>query len=67
MQGIHPIIWRKSSHTGGGNDAACVELAQVADRVWVRDSKDPDGGRLTFRRLAFARLLAQVKRGEVGA
>lgn len=36
--------WRKSSYSGGGNDDACVELAESGDRVLVRDSKDPDGG-----------------------
>jgi len=56
--------WRKSSYTGGGNDDACVELAESGDRVWVRDSKDPDGERLVFGRDAFAGLLERVKRGE---
>jgi len=56
--------WRKSSYTGGGNDDACVELAESGDRVWVRDSKDPDGERLVFGRDASAGLLERVKRGE---
>ncbi|NKZ03850.1 DUF397 domain-containing protein [Actinomadura latina] len=60
------ITWRKSSYTGGGNDEACVELAELAGRVWVRDSKDPDGERLAFGRDAFAGLLVRVKRGELG-
>jgi hypothetical protein len=61
------ITWRKSSYTGGGNDEACVELAESGDRVvWVRDSKDPDGERLAFGREAFAGLLERVKRGELG-
>ncbi|RZT82115.1 uncharacterized protein DUF397 [Micromonospora violae] len=40
--------WRKS--TRSGNDAgACVEVADnLAGRVHVRDSKDRDGGLLTF-------------------
>ncbi|GAA1775457.1 DUF397 domain-containing protein [Actinomadura chokoriensis] len=59
------ITWRKSSHSGGGNDDACVELAELGDRVWVRDSKDPDGARLAFGREAFAGLLVRVKRGEL--
>ncbi|TDC53693.1 DUF397 domain-containing protein [Actinomadura sp. KC345] len=59
------IDWRKSSRSGGGNDDACVELAELADRVWVRDSKDPDGERLAFGRDAFAGLLERVKRGEL--
>ncbi|RFS86776.1 DUF397 domain-containing protein [Actinomadura spongiicola] len=43
--------WRKSSYTGsnGGN---CVELADVAGVVAVRDSKDPDGPVLLLTRAA---------------
>jgi len=59
------MIWRKSSYTGGGNDDACVELAESANRVWVRDSKNPDGERLVFERKAFAGLLERLKRGEL--
>jgi hypothetical protein len=59
------ITWRKSSYTGGGNDDVCVELAKVADRVWVRDSKNPDGGRLEFEGAAFAELLDRVKRDKL--
>jgi hypothetical protein len=60
------IDWRKSSYTGGGNDNACVEVAGLTDGVLVRDSKNPEGGRLEFGRAAFGRLLARVKRGELG-
>ncbi|WP_141578662.1 DUF397 domain-containing protein [Actinomadura sp. WMMA1423] len=43
--------WRKSSYTGsnGGN---CVELADAAGAVAVRDSKDPDGPVLLLNRAA---------------
>jgi hypothetical protein len=44
----HELNWRKSSRSGsnGGN---CVEVADnLADRVLVRDSKDPSGPTLTF-------------------
>jgi hypothetical protein len=58
------INWRKSSHSGDGNDDACVELARSADGVWMRDSKAPDGGRLEFERTVFTELLARVKRDE---
>ena len=47
MTSINPR-WRKSTRSadGGGN---CVEVADnLAGRVLVRDSKDPDGGVLTF-------------------
>jgi hypothetical protein len=39
-------IWRKSSHSGGGND--CVEIATSDTTTAVRDSKNPDGPRLSF-------------------
>lgn len=43
--------WRKASRSGenGGN---CVELADVAGVVAVRDSKDPDGPVLLLTRTA---------------
>lgn len=40
------ISWRKSSHSGGGND--CVEVAFISGGTAVRDSKDPDGGAFTL-------------------
>jgi hypothetical protein len=43
--------WRKSTNTttNGGN---CVELADAAGAVAVRDSKDPDGPVLLLTRTA---------------
>ncbi|WP_067806625.1 DUF397 domain-containing protein [Actinomadura formosensis] len=43
--------WRKSSHSAsnGGN---CVELADAAGVVAVRDSKDPNGPILLLTRAA---------------
>jgi Domain of unknown function (DUF397) len=40
-------LWRKSSYSGdnGGN---CVEVGTTGLAVAVRDSKDPEGPRLTF-------------------
>jgi hypothetical protein len=45
------LTWRKSSRSGenGGN---CVELADAAGAVAVRDSKDPDGPVLLVTRAA---------------
>lgn len=34
--------WRKSSHSGGGND--CVEVAFFEEGAAVRDSKNPAAG-----------------------
>lgn len=38
--------WRKSSYSDGGN-GSCVEIA-FDDTVWVRDSKNVSGPKLTF-------------------
>jgi hypothetical protein len=35
------VSWRTSSASGA--NGACVQVANVAGQVWVRDSKDPDG------------------------
>lgn len=41
------VEWRKSSHSGnqGGN---CIEIAECATAVHVRDSKDVAGPQLQF-------------------
>ena len=65
VEDVRMIVWRKSSYSGGGNDDACVELAESGSLVWVWDSKDPDGERRVFGREAFAGLLKRVKRGEL--
>ncbi|MDL4775802.1 MULTISPECIES: DUF397 domain-containing protein [Thermomonosporaceae] len=54
--------WRKSSHSGheGGN---CVEVADLATAVAVRDSKNPDGPTLILNRAAFTALAATVRAG----
>jgi Domain of unknown function (DUF397) len=39
------IEWKISSASGG---TSCVEVAFVNQKVLVRDSKDRDGGILTF-------------------
>ena len=38
-------VWRRAQHCTSGN---CVEVAKVADRYLVRDSKNPDLGPLSF-------------------
>ncbi|MEW2353781.1 DUF397 domain-containing protein [Spirillospora sp. NPDC029432] len=58
-----PAIWRKSSFSSGSSGQSdCVELARLAGRVGVRDSKAPDQGALTLTLDNFADLLARVKR-----
>ncbi|MER6616744.1 DUF397 domain-containing protein [Streptomyces xantholiticus] len=46
MRPLGAAAWRKSSYSGdtGGQ---CVEVADLAPHVAVRDSKNPDGPALT--------------------
>ncbi|MFE0023864.1 DUF397 domain-containing protein [Amycolatopsis sp. NPDC059021] len=51
--------WRKSSHSGGGND--CVEIAFVGGDAAVRDSKDPEGGAFRLPASGWQGLLAALR------
>ena len=51
--------WRKSSFSGNGGD--CVEIADHAGRVLVRDSKNTDGPKLAFNPAAWRELVTCVK------
>ncbi|SFO91363.1 protein of unknown function [Amycolatopsis arida] len=42
------LTWRKSRHSDGHDHSNCVEVAVTPELIAVRDSKDPDGGRLTL-------------------
>ncbi|TDD80732.1 DUF397 domain-containing protein [Actinomadura darangshiensis] len=57
------IYWRKSSRSGSATDEACVELATFHEGVGLRDSKDPDSGRLVVNRAQFGSLLQAIKEG----
>jgi hypothetical protein len=46
LSGHNGPRWRKSSHSGGGND--CVEIAAVTSGTAVRDSKNAHGPQLRF-------------------
>jgi hypothetical protein len=54
-------MWRKSSHSGGGND--CVEVSAVAVGTAVRDSKNPDGPHLRFGCAGWATFLGRARAG----
>ncbi|GAA2075638.1 DUF397 domain-containing protein [Actinomadura alba] len=59
-------IWRKSSRSGGSSEHSdCVEVARLPGTIGVRDSKAPETGHLTLSVLAFAGLVARVKRDEL--
>jgi len=51
--------WRKSSYSG--NTGNCVEVADLSDRVAVRDSKDLDGPKLIFTRDQWRAFLEGIK------
>jgi Domain of unknown function (DUF397) len=52
--------WRKSSYSGGsGGD--CIEVASAATAVMARDTKDRDGGTLTFAPDAWQAFMASLR------
>ena len=53
--------WRKSSYSDG--QANCVEVT-TAGLVAVRDSKSPDGARLTFTPDAWRRFTERLTAGQ---
>lgn len=61
-------IWRKSSYSGDDGSMNCVEVAiDVPAIVGVRDSKDPEGPRLTFQCEAWASFVMGVREDEFGS
>jgi hypothetical protein len=58
----HPIIWRTSSFSDGSQN--CVQLADVGATVYVRDSKHPADGHLSFTRSELAAFVAAARAGE---
>ncbi|WJK43236.1 DUF397 domain-containing protein [Solwaraspora sp. WMMA2056] len=53
--------WRKSSRSANGGDS-CVEVADnLPDRILVRDTKDRDGGTLTFGPAAWSAFVESTK------
>lgn len=58
-------LWRKSSYSSG-NGGDCVEVAPVPDAVAVRDSKNPDGPKLSFTSAEWKAFTRRVKAGQSG-
>jgi Domain of unknown function (DUF397) len=56
---IPDMLWRKSSHSNG--QANCLETAATRDGVVVRDSKAPEGPRVTFTVPAWRRFTDGLK------
>jgi hypothetical protein len=57
-----PPEWRRSPRCASSN---CIEVAKVADRFLIRDSKSPDGGTLVFTREEWEAFIESVKRDEL--
>ncbi|SFQ47331.1 protein of unknown function [Actinomadura madurae] len=55
--------WRRSSHSGTGQQSDCVEVAGLSGNVGVRDSKHPNGPHLTLTATSFRQLATNIKRG----
>ncbi|WP_344454041.1 DUF397 domain-containing protein [Actinocorallia aurantiaca] len=60
MNGLEPTRWRKSSHSDhqGGS---CVEVADLPTAIAIRDSKNPNGPRLTFSHSVFLSFTQQIR------
>ncbi|WP_308207647.1 DUF397 domain-containing protein [Actinomadura madurae] len=55
--------WRKSSRSGTSGQSDCVEVAELSGNIGVRDSKHPDGPKLTLTATSFRQLATNIKRG----
>lgn len=56
------VAWRKSTYSGQDHtNGACVEVAFSGPAVAVRDSKNPDAGRLTYPERGWATFLAAMR------
>lgn len=59
---LEGAAWRKSQRSN--SQGACVEIARIdAGTFAVRDSRDPQGPALIYRREAIADLVAGLKAG----
>lgn len=54
--------WRKSTRSTEGTSGECVEVADLALRIGIRDSKDPRGPHLSVTRAGFVDLVTAIKR-----
>lgn len=59
---LRGLAWRKARSSVG--NGACVELAPAAGMIAVRDSKDPDGPVLLYKRAELRAFLDAAKQGE---
>lgn len=60
MEAVDNATWRKASYSGG-NGGSCVEVAQAARGVAVRDTTNRAGKTLGFTPDAWASFTASLK------
>jgi hypothetical protein len=66
MEEAVDLRWRKSSYSGNGG-GNCVEVASnMPGIVAVRDSKNPEGPRLTVTEDAWVEFVHGIEQGEFG-
>ncbi|MGH4008520.1 MAG: DUF397 domain-containing protein [Pseudonocardiaceae bacterium] len=58
--------WRKSSRSNHGSESDCLEVAELPNRVVMRNSKDPAGPVLAFTRAEWQAVLGDIRTGEFG-
>ncbi|MEV0667352.1 DUF397 domain-containing protein [Actinomadura luteofluorescens] len=54
-------IWRKSSRSSDPDLAVCVEVASIGSTRAIRDSKDPEGPRLSLSMDSWRTFMNAVK------
>ncbi|HUZ56750.1 MAG TPA: DUF397 domain-containing protein [Streptosporangiaceae bacterium] len=59
---VASLHWRKSSYSNAGNN--CVEVGDSGTACAVRDSKNRDGGHLSFSAEAWQAFITDVKLGK---
>ena len=57
--GTARVTWRKSTRSNGSGN--CVEVADLAGTIGVRDSKDVEGGILAFTLARWSSFVSAVK------
>jgi Domain of unknown function (DUF397) len=58
---MNNLNWRKASYSGGSSGSNCVEVADTANVVLVRDTKDRGGIALSVPADAWSSFTASLK------